>query len=256
MLPTPQIYPTKVEFDSGFKNYKHLTSTDMWFMDNTAIKVLEEAGKNSNSAGQNVNPFGTPRQIKSIEGLENIYTENIESTAVMFGTGQTLVPILKPGLGAPLVTDPLESLDLSSWTNTPKLTGMMTAMFAGCNSLSDLKLPLNAESNFGELAYDTTAMFIGCAGLSSFTINNKFGENSKYMQRMFAACTSLLEFNLGTNATFGDIAEASNQMFEGCKKLLNVDVSPMSIETNWYNIFSVCSALVKIDLPLGLDVSS
>lgn len=199
-------------------------------MDNAALQVLDQAPHNENSQSQAVNPYGTPRQIKSIEGLENVYTENIESTALMFGTGQPLLRAFNPM--APKIIDPLESLDLLSWTNTPKLTGMMTAMFAGCNSLSDLKLPLNADSNFGELAYDTTAMFMGCAGLSTLTINNNFCENSKYMQQMFAYCTSLLEFNLGTNATFGENAEASNQMFVGCTKLLNVDVSEMNVDTS------------------------
>ena len=107
----------------------------------------------------------------------------------------------------------------------------MTAMFAGCNSLSDLKLPFGTDSDFGEKAYDTTALFMGCAGLSTFTINNNFCQDARFMQQMFAYCTSLLEFNLGTNATFGENAEASNQMFMGCSKLLNVDVSEMDIQT-------------------------
>ena len=84
----------------------------MWFMDNAAITVVENAPRNGNSAGANTNPYGTPRQIKSVVGLENIYTENLESTALMFATGQPLIRVIDPS--AAVIIDPLESLDLSS----------------------------------------------------------------------------------------------------------------------------------------------
>lgn len=176
-------------------------------MDATAIQVLEAAASNNGAAGGGATGKEVKtRQIQSIVGLENVYTENIESTAIMFGAGSPLLSVFNPFF-TQRVTDSLQSIDLSSWTNLPKLTGQMTGMFAGCNNLAELKLPLDAESNFGELAYETTAMFFGCEALPSITINNDFCGNSEFMRFMFAYCRSLLEFKIGQASTFGENAE-------------------------------------------------
>ena len=111
--PTPMVWPTKVEFDPGFKNFKDLKSTDMWFMDAAAIQVLEMSAQKSLYNGLNAPVPGTQtktRQIKSISGLENVYTENIESTALMFAAGSPIIS----GHSKQMVSDPLQSLDLSS----------------------------------------------------------------------------------------------------------------------------------------------
>ena len=82
----------------------------MWFMDAEAIQVLGMLSENTN--GASIVKTKT-RQIKSFVGLENVYTENIESTALMFAAGSPIPAIAYPG-GPERVNDPLQSLDLSS----------------------------------------------------------------------------------------------------------------------------------------------
>ena len=62
----------KVVFDPSFKNFKRLKSTALWFA----------------SIGGNGIPEGLlpARKLNSVEGLENVYTENIESVAGMFAS--------------------------------------------------------------------------------------------------------------------------------------------------------------------------
>ncbi len=81
----------------------------MWFMDAEAISVLEMLSAQN---GASVVTKTKTRQIKSIVGLENVYTENIESTALMFAAGSPIPSIAFP-VHAQSVNDPLESLDLS-----------------------------------------------------------------------------------------------------------------------------------------------
>lgn len=226
----------------------------MWFMDGAAIPILQLLSPENSNSSQG-SSLMKARQIESIVGLENINTENIRSTSLMFAAGVPALSMFGEFLPyeVPETIDTLESIDLSSWTNMPKLDGQMTAMFGGCNALADLKLPLESSSNFGEKASDAIAMFLGCKSLPSLTINNGFCSSAKSLRMMFQGCTSLVEFKQGASSSFGERTNVDlYSMFQGCSKLSVADISTVSKDNlNCSNLFSNCGNLVDLRLPNG-----
>lgn len=105
---TPQVYPRNIIFEPGFKNFQDLQSTCFWFCDIYALyelpifKAVGEEDTLAPSAFEALaDHLGQCRVLQSVEGLENVYTENITDTSFMF----------MADYGSSL---PLETLDFSS----------------------------------------------------------------------------------------------------------------------------------------------
>ena len=98
---TQKVYPRTVKFLPSFKAYEGLTSTSLWF--NTEYLLSEEStlGKHGFISG----PVMQERVLSTVTGLENIYTTNIEETAMMFRM---------PNPENSNIVDNLTSIDLSS----------------------------------------------------------------------------------------------------------------------------------------------
>ena len=133
---------TKVVFDESFKDVRP-TSCYRWFC-----------------------AFS---QLTTIEGIENLNTEEVTNMSEMF----------KDCSG-------LTSLDLSSF-NTAKVTGM-GYMFDGCSGLTSLDL---SSFNTAEVT-NMGAMFNGCSGLTTIYVSDVFTiVKVSSSEKMFYNCTSL-----------------------------------------------------------------
>ena len=133
---------TKVVFDESFKDVRP-TSCYQWF------RVFT--------------------QLTTIEGIENLNTEEVTNMSEMF----------KDRSG-------LTSLDLSSF-NTAKVESM-NYMFDGCSSLTSLDLSSFNTAKVENMSY----MFYGCSRLTTIYVSDDFttGEVT-YGSEMFTDCNNL-----------------------------------------------------------------
>ena len=159
---------TKVVFDSSFKNYKP-TSTERWFSYCT--------------------------KIKTIEGIENLITDEVTDMSRMFSGCSALTSINVSNFNTENVTTmkgmfnnckALASLDLSSF-NTANVTDMC-AMFLGCAALTTLDVSTVNTAKVTDMEY----MFSGCSALTTIYCDNDWNSGTvKYSNDMFIGCTSL-----------------------------------------------------------------
>lgn len=169
-------YILKVVFDESFSSY-HPTNTANW--------------------------FNGLWRLKTIEGMENLNTDQCTSMYNMFyGCNE------------------LETIDLSHF-NTGKVISMAN-MFRHCSLLKDLDL-----SSFSSQALEyADNMFNKCTRLESINFGSKFNvKNVTTMENMFLECEKLSYLDL----TFFETSSAVNmrQMFWGCFKLATIEVSEL-----------------------------
>lgn len=263
---TAIVYPTSVEINPSFKNYKDLQTTSLWF---TSVNLNVSYANKGDSALEDFDPFSkgpeqaiavSPRQITRITGLNNLYTENLEQANGMFASG---------GDDARL-TD----LDLSMW-NTPKLKQTfamfqgneylktikfpdkpvnessprfgeklenMGRMFCQCRSLTDIALYGNfASTTDDEVNLLAHSMFYHCYNIKTITIEGEnFGKNIVNANQMFMYCQNLVDLNVASK-TMCSKCEDYNQMFYGCNKLRRVDMSGYKVK----NIYDGDGQLIK-----------
>jgi len=137
----------KVVIDTSFANYTNLTSTAYWFSGCLALKT--------------------------IEGIENLKTQNVTDMHGMFESCSNLTNLVVTGF------------------NTSNVTNMSN-MFAQCSQLTSLDI-----SNFDtSQATDLSRMFTSCASISSLDVSNFNTSNVMDMSGMFASCESLTSLNL------------------------------------------------------------
>ena len=165
---------TKVVFDESFKDVRP-TSCYRWFFVFT--------------------------QLTTIEGIENLNTEEVTNMSEMF----------KDCSG-------LTSLDLSSF-NTAKVTDMSN-MFAGCSGLTSLDL---SSFNTAEVRY-MNSMFDGCSSLTSLDLSSFNTAEVMNMTNMFSDCSSLNKIYVSNYFATGNVS-SSDGMFYGCTSLKKGDVS-------------------------------
>ena len=106
--------------------------------------------------------------LATIEGIENLNTENVTNMGVMFCACQKL-----------------SSLDLTNF-NTGNVTNM-TGMFGYCNGLTSLDLTSFNTAN----VTDMDQMFLGCSTLTTIYVSEKFVTDQVRGYDMFSGCTSL-----------------------------------------------------------------
>ena len=177
----------------------------------------------------------------------------------------------------------LESIDMSGWfctyaldqvnemfkgctnlTNVtmfnPVVNGLTRSynMFEGCTSLIDLVIPWGRNRIFW-----AADMFRDCVNLTNLDISNWIvyndgltGVNSQgNFSYMFKGCKNLLDTNRffapdtnsGKTGGFSDLYRINN-MFEGCKSLINVDISHLAFYkcVKAGQLFKECSNLESV----------
>ena len=182
---------TKVVFDASFKKCRP-SSTSRWFYNCTALET--------------------------IEGIENLNTENVIDMSLMFNGCESLTSVDVSGFNTANVTEmysmfdgcsALTSLDVSGF-NTANVTDM-GYMFNGCAALASIDVSsLNTERvRFME------SMFNGCTALTTLDVTNFATERVRYMDNMFRDCSALTTIKCDNTWTCG----TSTDMFKGCTAL-------------------------------------
>lgn len=110
--------------------------------------------------------------LATIEGIENLNTENVTNMGVMFCRCQNL-----------------SSLDLTNF-NTGNVTNMY-GMFSNCQNLSSLDLTSFNTANVTNMDY----MFDGCSTLTTIYASEKFVTDQVNGGDMFNECRSLKDYS-------------------------------------------------------------
>lgn len=142
------------------------------------------------------------KDLKTIEGLENLNTTNITYMVGLFDGCTSL-----------------DSLDLSSFNTTN--VHRMENMFRNCSSLKKLNLSNLNTSN----VYYMSSMFSGCSSLTNLDLTSFNTMSVHMMNNMFDGCSSLQLLNLKTFNT-ENLLETEN-MFRGCSALQHIIVSDL-----------------------------
>ena len=205
---------TKVVFDESFKDVRP-TSCYQWF------RLFSK--------------------LKTIEGIENLNTEEVTNMGDMFNSCNGLENLDLSSFNTAKVTDMgymfsgsygLTSLDLSSF-NTAKVEDM-SCMFSGCYGLASLDL---SSFNTAEVT-DMRGMFGECSGLTSLDLSSFNTDKVTNMTKMFSDCSSLNKIYVSNYfATSEGIS--SDGMFYGCTNLIgNVPFDSKNIDHTMANYTS------------------
>ena len=159
--------------------------------------------------------------LATIEGIENLNTENVTNMGVMFCGCQKL-----------------SSLDLTNF-NTGNVTNM-TGMFGYCNGLTSLDLTSFNTANVTDMG----EMFVDCEGLTSLDLTSFNTANVTNMGHMFWYCNGLTSLDLTSfntaNVTY------MHFMFNNCSTLKTIYASDKFVTSkvqSGENMFSACRSL-------------
>ena len=215
---------TKVVFTSSF-NHAKPTSCYHWFKD-----------------------FN---YLTTIEGIENLNTEEVKNMSYMFSGCSRLTSLDVSSFNTAEVTDMrymfngcsgLTSLDVSKF-NTDKVTDM-SFMFYNCSGLTSLDV---SKFNTAEVT-DMSFMFYNCKGLTSLDVSKFNTVEVTDMSGMFGGCSGLTSLDVSKFNT----AEVTDMhyMFYNCKGLTSLDVSKFNTAEveNMSCMFSNCSGLSSLDV--------
>ena len=215
---------TKVVFDASFANARP-TSCCKWF-------------------------YGC-KYLTTIEGIENLNTENVTNMGDMFQKCPALTTLDLSNFNTQNVTDmsnmfgdctSLTKLNLSNF-NTQNVTDM-SYMFSSCAALTTLDLSSFDTQN----VTDMSIMFYGCSALTTLDVSNFDTKNVTDMTKMFFNCSALTTLDLSSFNTQN--VTSMHRMFEHCKSLTTLDLS--SFNTQNVNsmdfMFQYCKSLTTLDL--------
>lgn len=190
--------------------------------------------------------------MKGIEGLTNLNTDDVSDMAYMFNGCSSLESLDLSGFNTEKVTSmesmfngcsSLEELDLSSF-DTPKVK-FMIYMFSGCSSLKSLDLSMFQSQNL-QAVY---SMFFGCSSLEELDVSGLKDANLTSLRYTFAECSSLksLDLSMLGTANVTDMYAA----FTSCSSLKSLNLSHFDIGNvvEMGIAFNDCPALESIYLP-------
>ena len=133
--------------------------------------------------------------LATIEGIENLNTENVTNMGVMFCGCQKL-----------------SSLDLTNF-NTGNVTNM-SGMFGYCYGLTSLDLTSFNTANVTDMGQ----MFVACNGLTSLDLTSFNTANVTYMHFMFNNCSTLKTIYASDKFVTSKVQSGEN-MFSACRSL-------------------------------------
>ena len=165
--------------------------------------------------------FGGFEKLTTIQGIENLNTEEVTNMSCMFSGCSGLTSLDVSKFNTDKVTNMscmfnyclgLTSLDLSSF-NTAKVTDM-SGMFSICKSLSSLDL-----SSFNTAKVENMSeMFNTCESLSSLDLSSFNTAEVTNMSEMFNDCSALTTIYVSDDFS-PDTGTNGSDMFWGCLKL-------------------------------------
>ena len=159
--------------------------------------------------------------LATIEGIENLNTENVTNMGVMFCGCQKLSSLDLTNFNTGNVTNMsgmfgycygLTSLDLTSF-NTANVTDM-GQMFVACNGLASLDLTSFNTANVMNMGH----MFWGCNGLTSLDLTSFNTANVTDMDFMFNNCSTLTTIYASEKFVTSKV-QAGENMFSACRSL-------------------------------------
>ena len=160
--------------------------------------------------------------LKAIEGIEHLNTENVTDMKSMFNGCGNLTELNVSNFDTRNVTDMadmfhgcygLATLNVSGF-DTRNVTDM-ASMFYGCSNLNTIDV-----SNFDTRNVTSMkSMFNGCGNLTKLDASNFSTQNVTDMGWMFYDCNSLTAIYVGDKFVT-TACEASENMFSDCKKLV------------------------------------
>ena len=144
----------------------------------------------------------------------------------------------------------LTKLDVSKW-DVSSVTNM-EYMFFGLKSLVKLDVSNWNVSNVTNM----NSLFGDCSSLTSLDLSNWNVSNVTVMYWMLGGCSSLTSLDL-SNWNVSNVNNISN-MFYNCNSLTSLklfDISKLTRITDIYKLFEGCKKLIEVDLS-GLDTSN
>ena len=159
--------------------------------------------------------------LATIEGIENLNTENVTNMGVMFCGCQKLSSLDLTNFNTGNVTNMsgmfgycygLTSLDLTSF-NTANVTDM-GQMFVDCEGLTSLDLTSFNTANVTNMGH----MFWYCNGLTSLDLTSFNTANVTYMHFMFNNCSTLKTIYASDKFVTSKVQSGEN-MFSACRSL-------------------------------------
>ena len=166
--------------------------------------------------------FAGCTELKTIEGIEYLNTENVTNMYWMFFYCNSLTKLDVSNFNTKKVTNMngmfhycplLTKLDVSNF-DTQNVTNM-GSMFARCWEISELNL-----SKFDtKKVTDMRSMFYGCNNLTTLNVANFDTKNVRDMHLMFAGCTNLTTIYV-SDKFVTTACEDGDDMFKDCEKLV------------------------------------
>ena len=246
----------RIAIANGALNSSHYESADgsLDSSDITKIVVYEPIYPTNM-----LNAFNGMTELKSIENINNIHTENVTSMRGAFmqcGIEGTLNLSYFDTRNVVCMdvmfrdAQKLTSIKMDSF-DTSKLEGFYD-MFYGCSGLTSLDVSSFDTSN----ATSFTGMFQNCSSLTALDLSNFNTAKAEFMTSMFSGASSLTTLDLSSFNTTNVIQMAS--MFWGCNSLTSItfgqNFSTAKVYDMWC-MFGNCYKLASIDLS-GFDTSS
>ena len=164
-------------------------------------------------------------QLKQIEGIENLRTDNVIDMEGMFYGCSSLT-----------------NLDLSGF-KTDNVRNVY-AMFKGCTNLTNLDVSGFKTDNVTNMG----SMFRGCSGLTSLDVSGFKTDNVTDMGGMFSLCSGLTSLDVSGFKT--DNVMDMGFMFNDCSSLTSLDVSGFKTDnvTDMTCMFYRCISLTSLDV--------
>ena len=193
--------------------------------------------------------FAGCTELKTIEGIEYLNTENVVNMKSMFYGCNNLTTLDVSNFNTKNVTDMrtmfyrcnnLTTLDISNF-NTQNVTEMGW-MFAFCNSLTTL----NASNFDTQNVTDMGSMFYECNNLTTLDVSKFDTKKVTDMGWMFFNCGSLASLNISSFDTKN--VTDMGLMFYKCKNLTTLNVSNFDTKNvaNMTQMFHGCNNLTTI----------
>ena len=189
--------------------------------------------------------------LTTIEGIENLNTENVTNMSDMFCDCRSLKTLYVSNFDTQNVTNmsymfnrcyALTTLDISNF-NTQNVTDM-SSMFCDCFALTTLDVSKFDTKNVTSMY----AMFKDCLALITLDVSKFDTKNVTDMSSMFYGCSALTKLNLSSFNTQN--VTNMDGMFSYCKALTTLDVSKFDTKnvTDMSGMFSDCYALTTLDV--------
>ena len=162
-------------------------------------------------------------ELKTIEGIEYLNTENVVTMKSMFAFCNNLT-----------------ALDVSNF-NTKNMTDM-NSMFYECNNLTTLNVSNFDTQNVTNMGW----MFYGCNNITTLNVSNFDTKKVTNMKSMFAFCNNLTTLNV-TNFDTKNVTDMYAMFYE-CNNLTTLNVSNFDTKnvTDMTQMFHGCNNLTTI----------